>query len=345
MAENKDFWYIIDYYGVLWELDSAIEQYSSLEGFEKEDLENTFTNITSEIQKLPQKYSELWDLFKSISNKRDLEAFEQLLRDEEKRDEFYSKLREYGKTLKIAISSVRFHDETDPKLVDTYKNELLMFYKLRQSVASRYSDEVDYRKYESQIQNLIDKHITSDEVKTVVESINIFEKEKFQNEINKVIGEAARADTIASRTAKYIQEKMEEDSTFYKKFSEILKETIKEYELHRISESEYLNRVQSIMDSVLAHKDDTFPEEVCKNDVTKALYGIIREFMVTKNLSIENTLKASIFVSLQADEIFKNSKIVDWRNNPDIIKKMKIQIFDMMYDELKIKYSLDIFVN
>lgn len=217
-----------------------------------------------------------------------------------------------------------------------------MFYKLRQSVASRYSDEVDYRKYESQIQNLIDKHITSDEVKTVVESINIFEKEKFQNEINKVIGEAARADTIASRTAKYIQEKMEEDSTFYKKFSEMLKETIKEYELHRISESEYLNRVQSIMDSVLAHKDDTFPEEVCKNDVTKALYGIIREFMVTKNLSVENILKASIFVSLQADEIFKSSKIVDWQNNPDIIKKMKIQIFDMMYDELKIKYSLDI---
>jgi type I restriction enzyme R subunit len=139
------------------------------------------------MQKLPQKHSELWDIFKSIHNKRDLEAFEQLLRDEEKRDEFYEKLREYGKILKIALSCVEFHNTTDANLVDTYKNELLMFYKLRQSVAARYSDEIDYRKYESQIQNLIDKHITSGEVSTIVESVNIFEKEKFQNELNKVM--------------------------------------------------------------------------------------------------------------------------------------------------------------
>ncbi len=150
-------------------------------------MENTFADVASEIRKLPQKYSELWDIFKSVSNKRDLEAFEQLLRGEEKRDEFYGKLREYGKTLKIALSSVRFHDETDQKTVDAYKNELLMFYKLRHSVAARYSDEIDYRKYESQIQNLIDKHISSEEVKTIVESVNIFEREKFQNEIDKVV--------------------------------------------------------------------------------------------------------------------------------------------------------------
>jgi type I restriction enzyme R subunit len=62
-----------------------------------------------------------------------------------------------------------------------------MFYKLRQSVASRYSDEIDYKKYESQIQNLIDKHIISDEVKTVVEIVNIFEKEQFQKQINSTI--------------------------------------------------------------------------------------------------------------------------------------------------------------
>ncbi|MEI6773862.1 MAG: hypothetical protein WCL18_03470 [bacterium] len=144
-------------------------------------------NIDVEIQKLPQRYSELWDLFKTISNKKDLEAFEQLLRDEAKREEFYSKLREYGKTLKIALSSMKFYDETDEKLLDTYKNDLLMFYKLRQAVAARYSDEIDYKKYEAQIQKLIDTHITSEEVKTIVAPVNIFEKDKFQNEVNKVV--------------------------------------------------------------------------------------------------------------------------------------------------------------
>lgn len=145
------------------------------------------TNIDTEIQKLPQKYSELRDVFKSINNKADLEAFEVLLKDEVKREEFYTKLREYGKTLKVALSSTKFYDEVGDKQVDKYKNELLMFYKLRQSVAARYSDEIDYKKYESQIQKLIDAHIDSDEVKTIVDQVNIFERDKFDEEINKVV--------------------------------------------------------------------------------------------------------------------------------------------------------------
>ncbi len=69
--------------------------------------------------------------------------------------------------------------------IDTYKHDLSMFYKLRQAVASRYSDEIDYKKYEAQVQKLIDTHITTDEVTTVVESVNIFEREKFEKELEK----------------------------------------------------------------------------------------------------------------------------------------------------------------
>lgn len=341
VAEDKEFGYIIDYYGVLWELDDAIKTYSS-QWFDAKDVEDTMTNIDAEIQKLPQKYSELWDLFKSISNKKDLEAFEQLLRDEPKREEFYAKLREYGKTLKIALSSIRFYNETEEKLLDKYRNDLLMFHKLRQSVAARYSDEIDYKKYEAQIQKLIDTHITSDEVKTIVAPVNIFEREKFQAEVNKVNGEAAKADTIASRTKKYIQEKMEEDPAFYKKFSEMLKDTIKEYEAHRILESEYLSRVEKIMDNVVAHKDEGFPEEVSTNDVTKAIFGIAKELVVEKHLSPETIRAVCIFISLQADTIFKQLKIVDWQDNSDIINKMKMQIFDSVYDEVKTKYNIDV---
>jgi type I restriction enzyme R subunit len=72
---------------------------------------------------------------------------------------------------------------------------------------------------------------------------------------------------------------MIEDESFYKKFSQMLKEVIKEYEEHRINKIEYLARVQKIMDNVLDHSDDDFPEEICINDVTKAIYGISKEFL------------------------------------------------------------------
>ena len=216
-----------------------------------------------------------------------------------------------------------------------------MFYNLRQSVAARYSDEIDYKKYESQIQKLIDAHIDSDEVKIIIDQVNIFEREEFNEEINKVRWEAAKADTIASRTNKYIQEKMEEDPAFYKKFSEMLKDTIKSYEEHRITEKEYLNKVNEIMENVLSHNDESFPAEIKENDVAKAIFGISKELLQEKKFT-NDIQKVALMISLQADKIFRDFKIVNRQNNKDIINKMKINIFDMFYDEVKIRYKLDI---
>lgn len=46
-----------------------------------------------------------------------------------------------------------------------YKDDLTMFLKLRLAVVERYSDEVDYKQYEGQIQKLIDTHITTEKLK------------------------------------------------------------------------------------------------------------------------------------------------------------------------------------
>jgi type I restriction enzyme R subunit len=62
VAENKDFGYIIDYYGVLGDLDEALNTYSALAGFE-DDVNDSLYNIQSEIEKLPQLHSDLWNIF------------------------------------------------------------------------------------------------------------------------------------------------------------------------------------------------------------------------------------------------------------------------------------------
>ena len=81
------------------------------------------------------------------------------------------------------------------------------------------------KQYEGQIQKLIDTHIESGEVQVITDLVNIFDKERFAEEVEKISGKAAKADTIASRTAKYITENMDTDPAFYKKFSQMLKET------------------------------------------------------------------------------------------------------------------------
>ncbi|UWX54335.1 hypothetical protein NYZ99_15465 [Maribacter litopenaei] len=93
---DKDYGYVIDYYGVLQELDSAIKTYSTFEDFDELQLQGTITNIASEVKRLPQVHSDLWQLFNSIENKKDAEAYQQLLRDEAIRTKFYNRLSNYA---------------------------------------------------------------------------------------------------------------------------------------------------------------------------------------------------------------------------------------------------------
>lgn len=345
---DKDFGYIIDYYGVIENLDDALQMYSSFEDFDEEDLVGTLTNISEEIKKLPQKHSDLWDIFKTIANKRDAEAYQQLLKDEAIRVLFYDKLAAFAKSLKLALSSIQFHKDVEEKTINRYKEDLTMFLKLRLAVVERYSDEIDYKQYEGQIQKLIDTHITTEKIETITELVNIFDKDKFQQEVENTTGKAAKADKIASRTAKHITEKMDEDPAFYKKFSQMLKETIADYEAKRISEAQYLSRVQDIMNNVLAHTDNDIPEQLNERDVAKAFYGLtfealsekIQDDAVCKEIATQAALQIDDLI--QASVLENGKPIVDWQYKTNITGKLIIEIGDYLIDEVRDKYNVDL---
>jgi type I restriction enzyme R subunit len=345
---DKEFGYIIDYYGVIENLDDALQLYSSFEDFDNEDLNGTLTNIADEIKKLPQKHSDLWDIFKTITNKRDAEAYEQFLKDEAIRVLFYDKLAAFARSFKLALSSIQFHRDVEEKIINRYKEDLSMFLKLRLAVIERYSDQIDYRQYEGQIQKLIDTHITTEKIETITELVNIFDKDKFQQEVENTTGKAAKADKIASRTAKHITEKMDEDPAFYKKFSQMLKETIADHEARRISEAQYLARVRDIMNSVLAHTDKDIPIQLRDKDVAKAFYGLtlealsnkIQDDLIRKEISIQTAL--NIDELIQASVLDNGKPIIDWQFKTNITGKLLIEIGDYLIDEVRDKYNVDI---
>jgi len=345
---DKEFGYIVDYYGVIENLDDALLMYSSFEDFDAEDLEGTLVNINEEIKKLPQKYSELWDIFKSVANKRDAEAYQILLKDEAIRVVFYDKLASYAKALKLALSSMQFHKYVEEKTINRYKEDLTMFMKLRTTVVERYSDTVDYKQYEGQIQKLIDTHITTEKVEIITELVNIFDKEKFQQEVENTTGKAAKADKIASRTAKHISEKMEEDPAFYKKFSELLKQTIADYEAKRIDEAQYLSKVQEIMENVLSHTDDDIPTEIRDKDVVKAFYGLTLESLEDKIQDNVIKIQISVQTAFKIDELIKQAvlenshPIIDWQSKSNITGKLQIEIGDYLIDEVRDKYNINL---
>jgi type I restriction enzyme R subunit len=53
--EDKEYGYVVDYVGLLGELDKALTMYSAFEGFDEEDLLDTLTSVHMEVEKLPQR--------------------------------------------------------------------------------------------------------------------------------------------------------------------------------------------------------------------------------------------------------------------------------------------------
>ena len=348
VCDDKEFGYIIDYYGVLKELDNALELYSDYDEEERQEFQNVMPSVSTEIEKLPQKYSDLWDLFKEVANKRDLEAYAQSLRMEDRRQEFYERLTAYASCLKIALSTREFHENTSEMEIKRYKDDLNMFVKLRSAVQLRFSDKIDYRQYESQIQKLINRHVESGAVKTVTELVNIFDTEAFEKEVEKITGTAAKADTIASRTSKFITENMDADPVFYKKFSQLLKDTIAAYEQGRIDEQEYLKRVLKYKDDILTHTDNELPKELQQNNAAKAYYGLALEtYQRAFGDDVQIDLKRLALDTARTFDTIINRKLivdgcvlVDWQLKSDIIGRMKIELEDYLIDEVKRKYEL-----
>lgn len=345
-CDGKDYGYIIDYYGVLAELDNALSIYSEYDEEDKEVFRETLAPISSKIAELPQKNADLWELFKMIPNKRDLEAYAQSLRLDDRRHEFYDRLTAFSSLLQLALSTKEFHENTDEKTIERYKEDLRMFVKLRTSVQLRYSDAIDYKKYEARIEKLINRHVESDEVKIITKLVNIFDTEDFQKEVECVVGIAAKADTIASRTAKYITENMDSDPAFYKKFSQLIRETIEAYEQGRLSENEYLERMLQFKEDVLNHTDSELPTELEHNNAAKAYYGIAVENyrrlfpnMPIKEMALATTKAFDAII--RKTVIIDGVILVDWQQKSDIVGKIKIELEDELIDNIKRKYELD----
>ena len=344
-CEGKDFGYIIDYYGVLRELDNALSIYSEYDEDDRQVFLDTLAPVSDKIAELPQRHSDLWELFKMIPNKRDLEAYAQSLRMEDRRHEFYERLTAFSSVLQLALSTKEFHENTDAKTIQHYKDDLNMFAKLRTAVQLRYSDTIDYKKYEARIEKLINHHVESDAVKVITNLVNIFDKEDFQKEVDNVVGTAAKADTIATRTAKYINENMDSDPAFYKKFSQLIKEAIELYEQGRLNENEYLEKMMQYKEDVLNHTDSELPSELEHNNAAKAYFGIALENY--KRLFPDMPVKDMALATAHAfDEIIRRtvivdgSVLVDWQSKSDTIGRMKIELEDELIDNIKRKYEV-----
>ena len=339
-SRTKEFGYIIDYVGVLGELDQALTTYSALDGFDAADLKGALASIHDQVKALPQRHAELWDLFKTVKNRQDEEAFEQLLADEKIRAAFYERLTAFGKTLAIALSSERFITETPGAKQRTYRNDLKRFMNLKAAVKLRYAEAVDYRDFEPRIQKLLDTHISASEVVQLNAPVNIFDEAAFQKVVEdqgagggRHLG--AKADMIAHATKRAISERLEKDPAFYEKFSKLIQQAIDDYRARRLSDLEYLQRVTEIRDAVVARKGDDLPASLAGDADAAAVYGVLAPFISAHVADAEQARAAGAATAQAIWSIFQRNRKVGYWDDLDAQRSTMNQIDDHLYDEVK----------
>ena len=332
LCDGKDYGYIVDYRGLLGELDKALTMYqeAGLEEFNEEDIRSSVYYIDTEINNMFEAYEKLKEIFKDIKNKNDLEEYEVLLEDEKIRKDFYDKLCKFGSILGIILPSDQAYYKVGKEKISELRKVLAFYQKLRATVKLRYSETIDHKEYEAKMQKLLDNYVVAKEMMRITEPVDITDAENFDKELEKMGTDRGKADTIRTRLTRTISEKSKEDPAYYKKFSTRIEETIEAYRNRRITDSEYLQKMQDIKEDFRkGNSGIVYPSNITTEN-SRAFYGVIYDKLIPimkENANIEEIGEIALTIQREIESKIKR----DWHYNTDIHNEIAQAIDDTIF--------------
>lgn len=256
LHEAKQFGFLIDYRGILTELDTSLKDYQDLAertqgGYDIEDIEGTFASVATEYKRLPGLHASLWAIFGSVKNKGDREQFRLVLtpdsvlgedgasydHNQKVREDFYAALTEFGMCLKLALSSRAFFEDGSfsEATIAGYKKDLKFFTELRIQAKQDAMETVDFSAYEEQIRKLVDKQVVGVEIREsegVIDLTGFSDHTQAGYDASGWSDDKARAETdvIKTRLTKTIEQTLADDPYAQAVFSDLLRQAIREAE-------------------------------------------------------------------------------------------------------------------
>ncbi|MFQ5419980.1 MAG: YgjP-like metallopeptidase domain-containing protein [Anaerolineae bacterium] len=252
---------------------------------------------------------------------------EQFLEPEDVRQRFYEALNNFAGALKVALGTAVFYDDTPEQRIKTYKKNLAFFHNLRTAVRHRYPETIDYKEHEDKVRKLVDTHLQAEGVTALTAPVNIFDVEAFDAEVARREGAAAKADTIAYRMKRTITEKMAEDPAFYRRFSQMIEETIKAYKEGRLTELEYYQKMQEGLGEMRSGKTADLPPQLTRFRDAPAYYGVIKEPLAAYRVDASRAAD----IAIKLEELVEARKVRDWAGNPDVENRIRNDIEDYLY--------------
>ena len=213
------------------------------------------------------------------------------------------------------------------KLFQVYEKECV---EIKKNDVYSYAESIDYKDYEQKVRNLMNQHITSSEVKQITELVNIFDREAFASEVEKIDGNAAKADTIVYRVKKTITTRIAENPVTYQRFSDLITETIEAYKAGRLSEVEYLKQVSDILEQIQQGKVKNIPERLQRYRHAPVYFSVLQNILEATIGQRPEAVSVELLadMAIEIEKKIEQRKIRDWTGNDGIQKEMMNAIDD-----------------
>ncbi|MFL1489186.1 type I restriction endonuclease subunit R [Acinetobacter baumannii] len=354
---KKKFGLLIDYRGILKELDTTILKYQNLAahiqgGYDINDIAGLYTQMSTEYKRLPRLYKALWAIFENVKNKNDIEQLRQVLvpHIEERngelvdvhlkiRDDFYEALTEFATCLKVALQSATFFEDNSFSEADRqhYKETVKLFTSLRQLVKHDAGETVDYDEYADQVKKLLDKHVVGVEVK---EPDGVYEVGK----MGKVVQpedwseEKTRNETdiIKTRVTKMIEQELRDDPYAQEAFSKLLRQVIEEAEKEFDHPLKQYMRFSEFEEQVESRRLDEIPDVFSGNKHAQAYYGVFKKILPEAfSITDQQNQDKWIQLAFEVDHSVTNSVAENSINPQNIEADIRKKLLPMMFKECK----------
>jgi type I restriction enzyme R subunit len=365
----KKFGYLIDYRGILSELDTTIQKYQDLAsrtqgGYDINDIAGLYNQMSTEYKRLPQLYKQLWAIFDGVKNKNDIEQLRQVLvpRIEEiggeplagisselvdvnlkKREDFYEALTAFASCLKIALQSATFYEDKSFSDDDRhrYKQTVKELSNLRQTIQQDTGERVDYDEYAEQVKKLLDKHVVGVEVK---EPGGVYEVGKMgQKQEPKDWGEEKtrhETDIIKTRVAKMIEQGLQDDPYAQEAFSKLLRQAIEEAEKLFDHPLKQYMLFREFEEQVQDRRLNDIPNVFAGNRHAQAYFGVFKKVLPDALASPEMTTDQQvqdkwIKLAFEIDQAVETSVTENSINPQNIEADIRKQLLPRLFKECK----------
>ncbi|GAL96036.1 type I endonuclease/restriction R subunit [Acetobacter tropicalis] len=349
---------LIDYRGILAELDTTLARYDELAaenvgGYDPKDIAGLYSQMSTEYRELPALHKALWVIFDGVKNRSDLQQLRAVLMPRmveehgqmvdvnlKRRDDFYEALTKFAACLKVALQSVAFFEDTSFTEKDraTYKETLKQLTSLRQMVMQDTGETVDFDQYAEQVKKLLDRHVAGVKVH---ESGGLYAVGKMgqkpeDNDPENWTEEKTRNETdlIRTRVTKMIDHEMQDDPYAKEAFSALLRKVIEEAESLFDHPLKNFMLFQEFEEQVTNRRLENIPSVFDGHRHAQAYYGVFLKTLaaIFNHKQTDEEKQRWIDLAFEIDRIVDKAVRENSLSRPDMEKAVRQQLLGLLHN-------------